>query len=134
MPVMPISTRYGLVGMAALALLTTVHWVRDQGLLLGSTGLWLVGVAPNFAAAVAITFVLLSFWADQKPGLALSALRLRFLGCAAISGSGLTGWELIQMTSNRFVFDLFDLLATFGGLLVAILLFHIVTPQKPAAT
>jgi hypothetical protein len=92
----------------------------------------LVGVTPNFAAAVAIIFVLLSFWADQKADFELSALRLRFLVCAAVSGFGLTAWELIQMTSNRLVFDLFDLMATLCGIVTAALIFYRVPPQRPA--
>ena len=128
---MQVSMRYGLVSLAALSLLSTVHWIRDRGLSLGPSVQWFVGVGPNFAAAVAITFVLLSFWTDQKGGFEFAALRHRFLSCAAVSGFGLLAWELIQMTSNRFVFDLFDLLATFCGLLTAILLFHLVTPQRP---
>jgi len=92
----------------------------------------LVGVTPNFAAAVAIIFVLLSFWADQKADFELSALRLRFLVCTAVSGFALTAWELIQMTSNRLVFDLFDLMATLCGIVTAALIFYLVTPQRPA--
>lgn len=130
---MQMSMRYGLVSLAALSLLSSVHWLRDQGLSLGVPGQWLVGVTPNFAASVAITFVLLSCWADQKAGFELSALRLRFLVCAAVSELGLTAWELFQMTSDRFVFDLFDLLATFCGLLIAAFLFYLVTPQRPEA-
>ncbi len=129
---MQFSTRYGLAAIAALSLLSCVHWIRDQGILLGNPAQWFVGVAPNFAAAIAINFVLLSFWADQKPGTEFDTLRRRFLVCAGVSGGGLTGWELIQMTSTRFVFDLSDLLATLCGILIATLVFYLVTPQRPS--
>lgn len=126
---MRISTRYGLSGLAALSLLSGVHWLRDRGIWPGTVGQWFAGVTPNFAAAIAITFVLLSIWADQKGGVEYSLLRRRFLVCASISGAGLLAWELIQMTNRRFVFDTFDILATLCGIAISVLLFQVITPK-----
>ncbi|WP_408590783.1 hypothetical protein [Novosphingobium sp.] len=128
---MRLSTRYGLVGMAALALLSSVHWVRDNHWHFGPVGTYLRGVAPNFAAAIAISFVLLSIWTDRQRDDGFVALRLRFLVCAAISGAGLCGWEFVQMLNNRLVFDTQDLVATLVGIAVSAGLFHAITPRRP---
>lgn len=127
---MQLSTRYGLIGIAALALLSLVHWVRDRHVELDPIGTYLRGVTPNFAAAIAISFVLLSIWADRKRNAGFASLRNRFLGCAAISGVGLIGWELLQSTSRNFVFDGHDMLATLVGIATAAALFRAVTPRQ----
>lgn len=126
---MQLSTRYGLVGIGALGLLSGVHWLRDRAAPLDPVGRYLLGVTPNFAAAIAISFVLLSFWADQARGAGFPSLRRQFFVCAAVSVLGLLGWEGVQTTSRRFVFDLHDVLATLGGGVVATLLFHAITPR-----
>ena len=126
------SMRYGLVGIAALALLSFVHWVRDQRLQLDPVSDYLVGVTPNFAAAIAIAFVPLSVWADRRRDAGFASARRGFLVCAAISGVGLFGWELVQRTSQRFVFDGHDMLATLAGLGVAALVFYVITPRTRA--
>lgn len=55
-----LSTRYGLVGIGALALLSGVHWLREQQMRLEPISEYLMGVTPNFAASIAINFVLMS--------------------------------------------------------------------------
>ena len=57
---MTLATRYGLTGIGALALLSLVHWYRGSGLSPLPGGDYLLEVLPNFAAAIAITFVQLS--------------------------------------------------------------------------
>ena len=126
--------RYGLAGIGALALLSLVQWLREQHLQPGPLGQYLLGVTPNFAAAIAITFVLLSAWTDQRRTAAETAPWRRFAICAAISGFGLTGWELVQRTSGRFVFDLNDILATLLGIGAAALLFRAITPEPADGT
>ena len=61
---MKLSTRYGAVGIAALAALTAVQWLRENGQSKGEIPAYLLGVLPNLFAAIAITFVVLSFFAD----------------------------------------------------------------------
>lgn len=126
---MKVSTRYGLVGIAALSLLSFVHWMRELGAWARAEGAYLLGIAPNFTAAIAICFVLLSIWADQRPGESFRVAALAFLVCVSISGLGLLGWELFQKTSSRFVFDPHDAGATFVGLGAATLLFYWLTPR-----
>ena len=123
------STRYGLVGICALALLSFVHWLRARQLHPEPVGEYLLGVTPNFAAAIAINFVLLSFWADQRRDAGFRSARYWFFVCAAISGVGLIGWELVQRTSQRLVFDLHDVLATLAGIGTATVLFHRIAPR-----
>ncbi len=125
---MQLSTRYGLVGIGALTLLTTVHQLRGSPGLLSPAGDYLLGTLPNFAAAIAITFVLLSIWADQNRDAAFASIKRPFLMCASISAFGLLAWETFQKTSDRFVFDLHDTGATLVGVIVTSLLFYITTP------
>lgn len=125
---MQLSTRFGLVGVGGLALLTAVQWVRQQHLQLDPFGAYLIGVSPNFAAAIAITFVLLSAWLDQAPGASGLVVRLRFQVSAVISGAGLIGWEFVQMFSRTLVFDWQDVFATLAGIAVSVLLFAAASP------
>jgi hypothetical protein len=131
---MQLSTRYGLVGIGALALLTTVHQLRERMRWSSPAGDYLLGTLPNFAAAIAITLVLLSIWTDQKRAATFATIKRWFLVSASISVLGLFAWEAIQKTSNRFVFDLSDMGATVLGTLAATLLFYVVTPPARRST
>ena len=123
------STRYGLVGIGALGLLTGGHKLRDLNLSLQPAGDYLLGVLPNFAAAIAITFVLLSIWSDQNCEADFARTKLAALVSASISGFGLLAWEFFQTTSTRFVFDMHDIAATFVGVGISGLLFWALTPR-----
>lgn len=127
---MKASTRYGLVGIGALSLLSAVHWLRGMGSWQLPAGDYLLGVTPNFAASIAICFVLLSIWADQRHGPTFDVAKRAFLICVSISGLGLLGWELFQKNSSRFVFDPHDVGATFVGMSAASLLFYFLTPRE----
>ena len=123
------STRYCLTGIGALSLLSIAHWLRESEAWQPRAGDYLLGVTPNFAAAIAICFVLLSIWADQRPDANFGSAARAFLACATISGVGLLGWELFQRTSSRFVFDPHDAAATLVGIGASILLFYWLTPR-----
>lgn len=126
---MRLSTRYGLTGLAALGLLTAVHQLRGVERSPQPTSDYLIGVLPNFAAAIAITFVLLSIWSDQNPEAGSTSAKRAFFVCASISGFGLVAWELVQKTSSRLVFDPHDLGATAFGIGVATALFYLLSPR-----
>jgi hypothetical protein len=125
-----LSTRYGLIGMGALALLATVHQLRRVARAAQPTVDYLIGVLPNFAAAIAITFVLLSIWSEQNREAGFTEGKHRFFVCSSISGFGLTAWELFQRSSDRLVFDPHDVWATMGGVCAASLLFYAWTPRS----
>lgn len=127
---MPLSTRYGLAGLCGLALLSLAHWIREHQLHLGELGDKLVGVAPNFAAAIAITFVIVGVYADQRPLAGATAVRRWFGYGAAVAVVGLVGWEFIQKTSPRFVFDVADIVATLVGILVGFGMLVVLTPKR----
>jgi hypothetical protein len=120
-----------LTGIGALALLAAVHQLRGMERSPRPISDYLIGVLPNFAAAIAITFVLLSFWADQNPNAGIASAKRPFLLCASVSGLGLLAWELFQKTSSRLVFDLHDVGATLVGVAVAGILFYILAPRSP---
>ncbi len=126
---MQLALRYGLTGIGALALLSLVQWLRDLHVHSGPLGEYLLGVTPNFAAAMAITFVLLSAWADWNRRATMESVRKGFATCTAISGFGLISWEFVQRASGRFVFDLSDILATLVGIGASALLFLAISPR-----
>ncbi|WP_397401754.1 hypothetical protein [Phenylobacterium sp.] len=127
---MRVSTRYGLAGIGALGLLTTVHWIRDLAWSLPGIADYLIGVLPNFAAAIAIIFVLLSIWSDQNRDADSASLNRALRIAASISSAGLLCWELFQTLSNRLVFDPHDIGATLVGVGTACILFHLLTPRS----
>jgi hypothetical protein len=69
---------------------------------------YLIGVLPNFAAAIAITFVLLRILADPNRDADFNSAQRPFLFCIIVGGVGLVAWELFQKTSSRLVFDPHD--------------------------
>ena len=129
---MKVSTRYGLVGIGALGALSLVHWGRELQYEAPEIVLYLMGVLPNVAAAIAIPFVLLSIWADQKPVATNQAARRRMVVLTLVAGIGLIAWEYMQRSSGSLVFDYHDIAATISGLAVAWLLFVLLTPRASA--
>ena len=129
---MRLSTRYGLTGIAALGLLTAVHQLREWERSPQPTIDYSIGVLLNFAAAIAISFVLLSIWSDRNPEAGFTSAKRSFFICASIIGLGLIAWELFQTTSRRLVFDPHDVGATVVGIEVAIALFYLLSPRPPA--
>ena len=125
---MKLSTRYGLVGIGAMGALSLVHWCRKLQYDGPAAADYLMGVFPNVAAAIAISFVLLSIWADQKPTATYSAARQSFVVLTLFAGLGLIAWELIQQSSRTLVFDPHDIDATLLGLGMGWLLFILLTP------
>jgi len=126
---MQLSTRYGLVGIGALGALSLVHWGRKLQFEAPEIVLYLMGVLPNVAAAIAIPFVLLSIWADQKPAATYQGARRRIVVLTLVAGIGLIAWEYIQQSSSSLFFDYHDIAATIFGLAVAWLLFVLLTPR-----
>jgi hypothetical protein len=85
---MRVSMPYGLAGIGALGLLTTVHWLRDLALPLPGIADYLIGVLPSFAATKAIVFVLLSIGSDQNREAESASLNRALLVTASISSAG----------------------------------------------
>ncbi len=126
------ATRYAFAGIAALGLLSLVHWGRTSRYDGPEIVMYLMGVMPNVAAAIAISFVLLSIWADQKTDASYADARRAFVFITLGAGLALIAWEFIQQSSRTLVFDLDDIVATLLGLGVAWLLFVALTP-KPSS-
>ncbi|MFY7865676.1 hypothetical protein [Roseateles sp.] len=129
---MKLSTRYGLVGIGALCVLSLVHEGREQQFEAAAIVLYWMGVLPNVAAAIAIPFVLVSVWADQKPAASYQAARRSFVGFTLVAGVGLIAWEFLQQSSRTLFFDYHEIAATLLGLVLAWLLFVLLTPRANA--
>lgn len=127
---MKLSTRYAVVGLAALGVLSLVHWGRGWPFRGGGITDYLIGVLPNVAAALAIPFVLLGVWAEQRRGATDVSARRSFLRLTLVTGVGLIGWEFLQHGSRRLVFDAHDIGATLVGLLLGWLIFGWLTPRS----
>jgi glycopeptide antibiotics resistance protein len=127
---MQLSTKYALVGMGALFALTIVDWTRSRVFELPKDLQWFLGVLPNLAAVVAISFVLMSIWIDRRPSEMIAVLRGRFALFVSFSALGLVLWEFLQRSSRSLVFDIGDLAATCLGVWIAWMLFSRITPKK----
>lgn len=123
------SLRYALVGMGALGALSLVHWGRRVQYQGPEMVVYLMGVMPNAAAAVAIPFVLLSLWADQSPDATPAAARRAFVVLTLFAAIALIAWEFLQRSSSALVFDRHDIGATFVGLALGYVLFILLTPR-----
>ena len=129
---MKLSMRYGLVGIFALGVLSLVHWSRKSQYDGPAAADFLIGVLPNLAAAIAIPFVLLSIWSEQRPVTTYRAARQTFFLLTLFAGLGLIAWEFVQRSSRTLVFDLYDMGATILGLGAGWLLFILLTPRGVA--
>lgn len=129
---MKLSARYGAITISALAALSLVHWGRGQHVKLAIV-LYLIGVLPNFLAAIAIPFVPLGVWADQNLSLDYDHAKWWFIVATTGSMVGLIAWEFAQHDSRKLVFDPQDIGATFLGAGVAVVLFRLVTPRRARA-
>ena len=126
---MKLSTRYGLVGLGGLELLTGGHWIREISSDEAPALVYILGVLPNVAAAIAIPFVFMGAFSDQKKDASLRSLRNWFFASLVVSCAGLFGWEFIQRTSDRLVFDIDDLVATVFGSFLSLVIFAAITKR-----
>ena len=125
---MKLATRYALVGIGALGVLSLVGLARSAHYRGAEIVNYLIGVLPSVAASLAIPFILLGIWADQRPAASFVTTRRAFVVVLLDTGIGLIAWEFIQLTSRGLVFDPHDLAATVVGLGLAGILFTLITP------
>ena len=116
-------SRLSAIGLIGLAALSATHWLRDTLSAPGPFQSFTLGVMPNMAAAFAMPLILASFTTHTSSTQTATSSRLRFLGILMFTTLGLCGWEFVQTRSNRFVFDVYDLLATVLGSALAYLAF-----------
>jgi hypothetical protein len=95
-----------------------VHLIRPLPADLGPAIKWIIGVLPNFAAAVWLPFIIETF---RKRIMKSSSWRIfdnfYFLVIAAFLF--LILWEAVQLWFWNYPFDKFDILASFVGALAA---------------
>jgi len=93
--------------------------------------LYLLGVLPNVAAAIAIPYVVLSIWVDQAPTGSFSVVKKRHLMLTVFSSVGLIAWEFGQQLSRGLYFDPDDIAATIVGMVLGLMFFRSI--KAPAA-
>lgn len=74
------------LGISALGDLSLVQWIRKLQFDGPDFVLYLLSVFPNVLAAIAIPFVMLSIWADQKPAPSYQDLRRIFMALILFAG------------------------------------------------
>jgi hypothetical protein len=118
-PPRTISQRLALTGMGGLAALTGTQWLREHVRDPAPAAGFALGVMPNLAAAFAMPLVLASFFPSISGTPITVRSRRTYTWILAFTLTGLCGWEFVQTRSERFVFDLNDLVATVLGSLFA---------------
>lgn len=107
-----------LTGMGGLAALSATQWMRENIEDPEPVLAFALGVMPNLAAAFAMPLILASFVPTITRNPRTVSAHRTYLGILLFTALGLCGWELVQTQSDRFVFDVYDLLATgFGSCL-----------------
>ena len=110
--------RLSATGIIGLAALSATHWLRENVSDPGPVLAFALGVMPNLAAAFAMPQILASFTPRTSRAPITGASRIAYILLLSATTLGLWGWELIQTRSERFVFDVYDILATgFGSIL-----------------
>jgi glycopeptide antibiotics resistance protein len=110
--------RLSATGMIGLAVLSATHWLRENTSVPAPAFSFVLGIMPNLAAAFAMPLILASFSPHTSRKPITKSSRHRYSRVLLFTTLGLCGWELIQTRSNRFVFDVYDILATgFGSAL-----------------
>jgi len=112
-----------ITGMGGLAVLSATHWMRDNISDPAPVLAFALGVMPNLAAAFAMPLILASFVPLISRDPSSVSSRRRYLWILLFTAFGLCGWELIQKLNYRFVFDVYDILATGLGSFLAHLAF-----------
>lgn len=111
--------------MIGLAVLSATHWLRDNLSDPGPAIAFVLGVMPNLAAAFAMPLILSSF-APQVLNLRQSTRARAVYGLLILFTTlGLLGWEVVQSKSAAFVFDVYDIVATLIGSLLALFAFNV---------
>lgn len=121
--------RYALAGMIGLALLSGNQWARGHAAAFGPIVRYLLGVLPNFAAAVAMPLILAGILATGRDGRAVPLAPRKFLALAAFTCTGLLAWEFLQLAMPPFRFDWDDIAATLLGTLAAWGFYRLVRPE-----
>ena len=115
--------RLSATGMIGLAALSATRWLRENAAAPGPVLSFVLGVMPNLAAAFAMPLVLASLSPLTSRTPVTKTSRLRYSWVLVFTTLGLCGWEVIQARSDRFVFDVYDMLATVLGSTLAYVAF-----------
>ncbi len=92
---------------------------------------YLLGVAPNFFPAIGIPALILAILMQNKKLEKVSKVyNYRNVIAVSISTIGLVCWEIIQSNSKKLVFDVNDIVWTFIGSLIFLMLYQITKDKQ----
>ncbi len=111
------------MGMIGLALLNVTQWARVNISVSNSLLQFLLGVSPNVAAGYAMPLILASFMPKVVKNTNKGEARKVFFFVSIFTTLGLIVWEFIQIDSKNLYFDINDIVATFGGVSLAFLVY-----------
>ena len=120
---MGLSQSLSITGMGGLAALSATHWMRKNISDPAPVLAFALGVMPNLAAAFAMPLILASLVPSISRIPVTAGSRRAYAWILLFTSAGLCGWELVQTRSDRFVFDVHDLLATGLGSFLAYIAF-----------
>ena len=115
--------RLSATGMIGLAALSATHWLREHVTAPAPLLAFVLGSMPNLAAAVAMPLILASFTPRISQVPITRKSRVTYLVVLSFTTMGLCVWELMQIRNDRFVFDIYDLIATGVGSVIAYVAF-----------
>jgi hypothetical protein len=118
-----LSQRLSATGIIGLAALSATHWLRENVSDPGPVLAFVLGVMPSLAAALAMPLILASFSPRTSRAPITKASRTAYIWVLSFTTVGLWGWEFMQARSERFVFDVYDILATGAGSILAYIAF-----------
>ena len=111
------------MGIIGLALLNVTQWARVNISVSNSLFQFLLGIMPNVAAGYAMPLILASFVPKVVKNTNKGESRKVFSFVSTLTTLGLIVWEFIQIDSKNLYFDINDIVATFGGVSLAFLVY-----------
>lgn len=116
-----LASKLALLGMVGLALLQSIHWLRERVENPSDALALTLGSVPNLAAGYAMPLVATSLLYAASPTYSVAPkARRSFLFILLLTTSGLMVYEVGQLGLRNMVFDPIDLIATLVGALAAL--------------
>ena len=118
---LPLASKLALLGMVGLALLQSIHWLRERVEDPSGALAFTLGSVPNLAAGYAMPLIATSMLYAASPTYSVAPKAwMSFLFILLLTTGGLMVYEVGQLGLRNMVFDPIDLIATLVGALAAL--------------